>query len=161
MQSEAKHLSIFRVALLGVAIGLWGNSNMLAQQPPAAGRLLTAADKVQLDEALRLNISAAELYRQGEYEAAIKPWLRALTVYEKIRGVDHPETEIILDNLVISYGNLGDYAAAEPLCERALKINERTFGPDHPNTASTRSKLTFLYKAQGKFGAAQPSTSTH
>ena len=71
----------------------------------------------------------------GDYAKAEPLYQRALKIFEKALGPDHPDTATALTNLAVLYRAMGDYAKAEPLYQRALKIVEKALGPDHPNTA--------------------------
>ena len=60
---------------------------------------------------------------------------RALAIFEKALGPDHPDVGANLYNLAAFYHAQGKYAEAEPLYKRALTIWENALGPDHPNVA--------------------------
>jgi len=91
----------------------------------------------------------------GEYEAALLMVERALAIYEKVFGPDHPSTARGLNNLAVLLGATGDYAAAHPLYERSLAIREKFFGPDHPDTADILNNLAGLLDATGAYAAAE------
>src|SRR4030042_1721628 len=92
-----------------------------------------------LDDGARLNQQFIQLYRQGRYKEAIPFAERALSIYEKALGPDHPNVAISLNNLAVIYQALGDYKKAEPLLKRSLGIEEKAHGPDHPkDRKSTR-----------------------
>jgi tetratricopeptide (TPR) repeat protein len=69
---------------------------------------------------------------------------RALTIYEKALGPEHPETARTLENLAIFYNRQGKYEEALPLYQRSLVIREKVFGLDHPFTKRTRENYTNL-----------------
>ena len=81
----------------------------------------------------------------GDYAKAEPLLLRALKIYEKALGPDHPNTADSLQSLAALYRNTGDYAKAEPLLQRALKINEKALGPENPATATSLNNLAVLY----------------
>jgi tetratricopeptide (TPR) repeat protein len=83
-------------------------------------------------------------------------YLRALAIYEKTRGPEHPSTSTILNNLAILYKDQGRYREAEPLYERALAIDEKTLGPEHPDTSATLHNLAQLYYFQRRYQEAEP-----
>ncbi|RMD97877.1 MAG: tetratricopeptide repeat protein, partial [Deltaproteobacteria bacterium] len=85
--------------------------------------------------ALSLNNLALLFKVQGEYAAARPLYERALAIYEKALGPDHPNLALTLHNLAVLFEVQGEYAAARPLYERALAIYEKALGPDHPNLA--------------------------
>ena len=92
------------------------------------------------DEDVRLATSLnnlALLYNtQGQYAQAEPPYQRALAIYEKALGPDHPNVATSLNNLALLYNTQGQYGQAEPLYLRALAILEKALGPEHPNVAS-------------------------
>ncbi len=58
---------------------------------------------------------------------------RALAIWEKALGPDHPDVAASLNNLASLYHAQGAYERAKPLYERALAIREKALGPDHPD----------------------------
>jgi tetratricopeptide (TPR) repeat protein len=81
---------------------------------------------------------------------------RALALYERVLGPDHPHVATSLHNLAALYRAQGRYDQAEPLYQRALGIRERVLGPEHPDVAQSLNNLARLYQAQGRYGAAEP-----
>jgi tetratricopeptide (TPR) repeat protein len=68
----------------------------------------------------------AQLYQaQGRYADAEPHYKRALAIYEKALGPDHPNLAASLNNLAELYRAQGRYADAEPLYKRALAIKEK------------------------------------
>ena len=56
------------------------------------------------------------LYRdQGKYAVAEPLFKRALAIWDKALGPEHPQVALSLNNLVLLYRDQGKYAAAEPL----------------------------------------------
>ena len=91
-------------------------------------------------------------YRQAAlaaYAEARTLFERALAIWEKELGPDHPDTASSLNNLGYLLQAQGDLAGARPLYERALAIREKALGPDHPATprASTTSAICFRPRA--------------
>ena len=81
---------------------------------------------------------------------------RALAIYEKSLGPEHPDVAWSLNELALLYDKQGKYAAAEPLYKRALAIYEKSLGPEHPDVAWTLNNLGKIYQAQGKYATAEP-----
>ena len=98
---------------------------------PITGSLVTPAPLMaqSLNEGARLNQRALKLKEQGRYAEAEPLFKRALAIYEKSRGPDHPFVATSLNNLADLYWTQGRYAEAEPLLKRALAIYEKTLGP--------------------------------
>ncbi|RME56738.1 MAG: tetratricopeptide repeat-containing protein, partial [Deltaproteobacteria bacterium] len=105
---------------------------------------------------LTLNNLALLLHEEGDYVAARPLYERALAIWEKALGPDHPNVATVLNNLAFLLKVQGDYVAARPLYERALAIREKALGPDHPNVASTLHNLASLLQAEGEYTAARP-----
>ena len=86
---------------------------------------------------------------------------RALAIYEKKLGTEHPETATILNGLANCYNNQDKYSEAEQLSKRALAIYEhyeKKFGTEeHPFTAIILNGLASLYDNQGKYSEAEKS----
>jgi tetratricopeptide (TPR) repeat protein len=107
-------------------------------------------------EAARLlNYLGYYLWQRGEYEQAEPLYQRALAIYERTLGSDHPNTATNLNNLAILYRNLGNYEQAELLNQRALNINVKAYGPDHPNTVTNLNNLAVLCMSQGNYKQAE------
>ena len=79
-----------------------------------------------------LNNLAALYCTQGQYAQAEPLYKRALAIWEKALGPDHPDVATSLNNLAELYGTQGQYAQAEPLYKRALAIDEKASVPNHP-----------------------------
>jgi tetratricopeptide (TPR) repeat protein/CHAT domain-containing protein len=109
----------------------------------------------QGDEAKVLNEQAAKLYRDGEYAEGVRVAERALAMFERALGPDHPDVATFLNNLAGLYQAQGRYADAEPLYKRALAMREAALGPDHPDVARALSNLGLLYKKQGRYADAE------
>jgi tetratricopeptide (TPR) repeat protein len=73
-------------------------------------------------EARALNQQAGALYQQGRYTEAEPLYKRALAIWEKALGPDHPELAQSLNNLSVVYQDQGRYAEADTLLKRALAI---------------------------------------
>ena len=81
---------------------------------------------------------------------------RALAIYEKTLGPDHPYVATALGNLAELSDDQGRYADAEPLYKRALAIEEKTLGPNHRDVAVSLNNLASLYSNQGRYAEAEP-----
>src|SRR5437762_2991916 len=79
----------------------------------------------------------ASLYKAlGRYADADPLSRRALAVYEKAFGQDHPQVATSLNNMAEIYRAQGNYVEAEPLYKRSLDIIERKLGKENPNCAT-------------------------
>ncbi|MCP5009075.1 MAG: tetratricopeptide repeat protein [Aestuariibacter sp.] len=70
----------------------------------------------------------------ADYAAARPYYERALAIYEKVLGAEHPDTALSLNNLGFLLQTEGDYAAARPYYERAVAIYRRALGDVHPTS---------------------------
>jgi len=102
--------------------------------------------------AIRLNNLALLLQatnRLAEAEPLIR---RALMIWEKSLGPDHPQFAIgqwVLGSILKDMGRPDE---AEALYRRALAIFETSLGPDHPHTAGVLAYLAALEAARGRQG---------
>jgi Tetratricopeptide repeat len=85
----------------------------------------------------------------GDVGAARPLFERALIIRENALGPEHPETALILDNLVRLLLQVPDISGAQPLAERALAIKEKTLGPDDLGIAVSLHNLGSLCKSRG------------
>jgi tetratricopeptide (TPR) repeat protein len=84
------------------------------------------------------------LFGFASYAQARPCYERALAIYEKALGPDHPDTANSLNNLGLLLQEQGDLAGARPHYECALAISEKALGPDHPKTRIGRDNLSSL-----------------
>jgi tetratricopeptide (TPR) repeat protein len=108
------------------------------------------------EAAYLLNAAGYYLHERGRYREAEPLHQRALAIYERQLGPEHPLTAQSLNNLALLYRLQGKYEQAEPLFQRALAIREQQSGPEHPDTAHSLNNLAALYRAQGKYEQAEP-----
>ena len=109
-----------------------------------------------LDEANALSDKASELYKAGMYQEAVSLAQQALSIREKVLGVEHTDLTLSINNLAFLYYTIGSYDKALPLYERALKNCEKVLGPDHTDTATILNSLAMLYQAMGSYDKALP-----
>src|SRR5215210_88011 len=109
-------------------------------------RAVTDAAQEREDEQASLLCNQLGYYLQmiGEYAEAQPLLERALGIYEKMLGPEHPDTALSLNNLAGLLQAQGDYEEARPLLERALGIYEKVLGPEHPDTALSLNNLASL-----------------
>ncbi len=95
------------------------------------------------------------LWSVGDYTGARPYYKRALAIYEKTLGPDHPNTALSLNNLGALLRAMGDLAGARPFYERALAIREKVLGPNHPDIATSLNSLGRLLQAMGDLTRAR------
>jgi len=81
---------------------------------------------------------------------------RALAIYEKVSGRDHPDTATSLNNLAATYSRLAQLDKALPLQQRALAIREKVLEPEHPDTATSLNDLAQTYSSLAQHDRALP-----
>ncbi len=121
----------------------------------AAMAIAQAGDRADLWEAERLNSLAVVSSANGAYAEARGLNARALAIFEKALGADHPSVAMSLNNLAAVQEITGDYAEARALNERALAIRERALGPDHPEVAMSLNNLANVQAATGDHARAR------
>src|SRR5204863_258971 len=90
---------------------------------------------------LLINRTGYYLDDGAQYSAALPIYQRALAIFEKALGSDHPSVATGLNNLAELYRNQGNYEAALRLQQRALAIREKALGPSYPGVANSRASL--------------------
>lgn len=98
---------------------------------------------------------AEYVWRRGAYSSAGLLLKRALAIYEKTLGPDHPDVARSTNSLAGVYYVQGHYEEAERLYRRALEAREKTLGPDHPDVSESLNDLGLLYRSRGRYGEAQ------
>ncbi|QDU94509.1 tetratricopeptide repeat protein [Lignipirellula cremea] len=117
---------------------------------------LPGESRKQLEKAAELDAIALPLYRLGNYEEALVPWNKALTIRQRLLGKEHPDTAASLNNLGNLYYVMGKYAEAKPYYQQALEIRAKTLGHRHPQTALSLSALGNLYYSMSNYVAGKP-----
>jgi tetratricopeptide (TPR) repeat protein len=92
---------------------------------------------------------------KGDNEQAKPLYERALAIWEKAHGEEHPDIAQSLNNLAEIYKAQGSSEQAKPLYERALAIWEKAHGEEHPLVATNLNNLAVLYKAQNDIEQAK------
>ena len=83
----------------------------------------------------------------GDLAGARAAYERALCIFERVLGPDHPNVATLVNNLGGVLQALGDLAGARAACERALRIFEKSLPPEHPNIRRVRGNLEGLDRA--------------
>ena len=102
-----------------------------------------------------LNQAGLYLHGRARFSDAEMLYQRALAIFEKVLGPEHPDVASSLNNLAALYEDQGRYAEAQPLFRRALAVNEKVLGPDHPDVATSLNNLAALYDDEGNYAQAE------
>jgi tetratricopeptide (TPR) repeat protein len=128
---------------------------VLVPLAPHALAVAHAADAVGI--AARLFNQLGVLFDvKADYAQAETLKRRALAIWEKSLGSDHPQVATGLNNLALLLKATNRLAEAEPLYRRALAIGETSYGPDHPDVAVRLNNLAQLLQDTNRLAEAEP-----
>ena len=91
----------------------------------------------------------------GHYQRAKEFQKKALEIFEKNFGPDHPNTAVTYSNLALGLQDLAEYQRAKGLLEKAMASAEKNFGPDHPTTAVSYNNLAAVLQDLGDYQGAK------
>src|SRR5216117_705661 len=149
---HAIYRSARRLASLCDGLGQSEEAVNFYQKAIAAG---TQIDDVPYsDIGTMLNNIALILRKSGRQKAAEPCYVRALEIYEKQLGPDHPDVASVLNNLAVFYTNERRFAEAEKTHLRALAIREKAHPPTHPAVAQSKCNLAVVYHSNGDYARA-------
>jgi len=109
---------------------------------------------IHLGKKLRINNSEmASLYHsygysfdeQGYYANALKQYKKALSIYEKELGREHPATTTTLNNIALIYDTLGQYDKALEMQYKIVLIEQKVLGAEHPDLAVSYNNIGLAY----------------
>jgi tetratricopeptide (TPR) repeat protein len=134
----------------------WGKCQRLLPHAQVCESLVNKWELAFPEAATLLNKAAGYLRDRALFATAEPLYQRALAIWEKALGPQHPDVARSLNNLAELHVNQGKYAEAEPRYQRALAIREEELGPEHPDVATSLNNLAVLYRKQGKYAEAEP-----
>jgi serine/threonine protein kinase/tetratricopeptide (TPR) repeat protein len=91
---------------------------------------------------------------KGDWEGALDSHRRALAIYERLVGPDHPQTAGIHNNIGTAFGVGGRHDDAVREFGRVLAIYKVALRPDHPRVARVYTNLGVELRAKGDLEAA-------
>ena len=95
------------------------------------------------------------LFSEGIYVEASHWWGLELALRQRLGlGQQHPDTLRSMDNLAISFGNLGQFKEAADLHAETLNLRKRVLGPEHPDTLWSMHSVADSYGSLGQFKEA-------
>ncbi len=95
------------------------------------------------------------VYSQTDVDKALEFYEKALAVYEKLHGKDHPKIAIANTNIGLMYLQLKLYGDAVNNFESALSIWQKVYPNGHPSQAVVLLNLGRTYTQMGDQKAAQ------
>ena len=109
--------------------------------------LITQAAEADLPEAMK---KLYRMYCDGksvklDYKQAVK-WAERLVAHnERTLGLEHPDTLSSLNNLAVTYSNLGNHQKALVLKEKVYDLRRKLLGDSHPDTLLSLHNLFVTY----------------
>ena len=91
---------------------------------------------------------------QGDYDKALEYYFKALAIYEKVLGMEHPFTATSYNNIGIVCDHKGDYEKALKYHLKALAIREKVLCKEHPDIATSHNNIGTLYNKKGDYDKA-------
>jgi CHAT domain-containing protein len=112
--------------------------------------------KESIDERLIIQVkelreTANKLAQEGKFSDALPLRIQVLNMLEQRFGLDNHDTAIALNNVAVTYSELGLPQKALPIELQVLSIFEKLFGRVHIDTASTLSNLGTTYSELGQY----------
>ena len=143
MRILTSHVAGFRTRLLVILCGLLiCVSPALAQQPSP--------------ELQGLQETTGELYKAGDFAAALRSAERALPLVVREFGPEHEQTGIQTYSLGLIAEAAGDLAAAERYFTQSVRIREKVYGPESAGVAMALESLAAIQIKAGRADAAEP-----
>jgi len=149
---RANYRSAKRLAFLCDSLGQPEEAINFYQKAIAAGTEIE--DIHYSDLGTMLNNVALILRKSGRQKAAEPCYLRALQIYEKQLGPDHPDVASVLNNLAVFYTNERRFTEAEKIHLRALGIRENLSPPPLADIAQSKCNLAVVYHSRGDYAKA-------
>mmetsp|Transcript_5797 Transcript_5797/g.11493 ORF Transcript_5797/g.11493 Transcript_5797/m.11493 type:complete len:566 (-) Transcript_5797:205-1902(-) len=89
-------------------------------------------------------------YRAQDIPQAVEMQQKALLVYERILGIDHPDTVHAHSTMALFLHSSGQPKHALTHIRRALYLYELMCGPNHPNVAASHINIAMIYQDSGQ-----------
>ncbi|MBR8840667.1 MAG: tetratricopeptide repeat protein [Stigonema ocellatum SAG 48.90 = DSM 106950] len=96
------------------------------------------------------------LKERGRYSEAEPLYKKALELYQRLLGEEHPSVATSYNNLAKLYESQGRISEAEPLLKKALELWQRLLREEHPLVVTSYNNLAALYSFQGRYSEAEP-----
>ena len=88
------------------------------------------------------------LRAKAEYDKALEYLQKALVIYLKELGPDHPRVATSYNGIGLVYNNKGEYDKALEYYQKALAISLKKLGVDHLKVANSYHNTALVYKAK-------------
>ena len=83
---------------------------------------------------------------QGSYDKALEWHQKALVIYGKVLGTEHPSTATTYNNMACIHYDLGNHTEALNLFQKAYDVLLCRLGENHPHTISTKTDIEITKK---------------
>ena len=115
--------------------------------------LVTSAAEAGLPEAME---KLHQMYQDGSsvplsYQKSCEWAERLYRLYLSQNGEEDPETLTWLNNLAVSYRNLGDYEKSAEHVEKCYEIRRKVLGEEHPDTLTSLTNLAHTHLKLGDY----------
>ncbi|HEU4408189.1 MAG TPA: serine/threonine-protein kinase [Polyangiaceae bacterium] len=108
----------------------------------------------EAQQASALNTLGALALVQGRHDQALALCGRALALWQRALGPDHPEGAKALTNLGLVFYARGEYRQAAEQHRRVAEARERALGGEHPGVAFALANLGGALYRQGEYAEA-------
>ncbi|OUL22123.1 tetratricopeptide repeat protein [Nostoc sp. 106C] len=92
---------------------------------------------------------------KGLYNQATSLLEQCRKIVEQRLGNEHPDIEILLNNLAVLYHSQSRYSESELLFQQILALKQHLLGEKHPDIAFTLNNLAEVYHSQGRYSEAE------
>jgi tetratricopeptide (TPR) repeat protein len=133
----------------------WALCERYLLQAQTCASLVETWEMMFSNAARLLNQTAAYLRHRARYAEAEPLYQRAMVIWHKTLGAEHPHLAACMNNLGRLYEEQGKYQEAEPWYQLALDLWTQLRIEDE-RLAKTLNNLGQLYRLQGKFREAEP-----
>jgi len=106
--------------------------------------------------ALLLHRTGYYLSESGHYSEAEPFYQKALSLYKRLLGEDHPDLVEYINNLVELYDAKGRFKDAEDFAQESLRILDKTDNSSVLQLATSLHNLALVYESQGRYSEAIP-----
>jgi len=106
-------------------------------------------------QAISYNDMGNVLNDKGEKEEALEYFFKALAIYEKVLGIDHPDIAQAYYNIGLVLENQGKPKEALEYFSKALAIQQKMLNHDHPSIKKSMAAVNRIKKEATKYKKAQ------
>jgi tetratricopeptide (TPR) repeat protein len=108
----------------------------------------------EAEQANSINTLGVLAFLQGKHEEAIALCRRALVIWERVLGPEHPRLADALDNIGVMLHAHGKWEEAIDLHRRSLAISEQALGAEHPHVVYPLVNLAGALYRQARYEEA-------